>query len=66
MLPGVLEYVFARDGQALLYAVSSRKEEENGAYAVTPGAEGAPVALLAGKGRSRSSPSTGSRDRPPS
>jgi dipeptidyl aminopeptidase/acylaminoacyl peptidase len=50
---GVLEYAFARDGQTLLYAVSSRNEAENGAFAVTPGTEAPPVALLAGKGRYR-------------
>jgi dipeptidyl aminopeptidase/acylaminoacyl peptidase len=47
----VLEYSFARDGKTLLYAVSSKKEEENGAFAVAPGSDAAPVALLAGKGK---------------
>src|SRR5262245_54304044 len=50
-VPDVLEYSLARDGRTLLYAVSSKKEEQNGVYAVTPGADGAPAALLAGKGK---------------
>ena len=47
----VLEYSFARDGKTLLYAVSSKKEEENGVFAVTPGSGAAPAALLSGKGK---------------
>ena len=47
----VLEYSFARDGKTLLFAVSARKEAENGVFAVTPGNDSAPAALLAGKGR---------------
>ena len=47
----VLEYAFPRDGKVLLYAVSSRKPEENGVYAVTPGTDSAPQPLLNGKGR---------------
>lgn len=46
-----LEISFARDGRTLLYTVSSRKEEDNGLFSVTPGTEAAPAALLAGKGR---------------
>ena len=49
--PNVLDCSFARDGKTLLFTVSSRKEEENGAFAVTPGTDAAPVALLAGKGK---------------
>ena len=48
---GVIEYSFARDGQALVYAVSSRKEEENGVYSVILGNEAPAAALLSGKGR---------------
>ncbi|HEX6737812.1 MAG TPA: prolyl oligopeptidase family serine peptidase, partial [Vicinamibacteria bacterium] len=51
VFPAVLEYTFARDGRTLLFAVSSRKEDENGVFAVTPGNDAAPQALLAGKGR---------------
>jgi hypothetical protein len=47
----VLEYSFARDGRTLAYTVGSRKQEENGVFAVTPGAGAAPAGLLAGKGK---------------
>ncbi len=47
----VAEFSFANDGKALLFAVASRKEETNGVYAVTPGQDSAPVALLSGKGK---------------
>ncbi len=46
-----LEYTFSKDAKSLVYAVSSRKEETNGLFAVTPGADGAPAELLTGKGR---------------
>jgi dipeptidyl aminopeptidase/acylaminoacyl peptidase len=51
ILPNVLDYSFARDGKTLLYTVSARAEESNGVYALTPGSEVAPLALLSGKGR---------------
>ncbi len=51
VFPGVLDYSFARDGKTLIYSVSSRKEEDNGVYAVTPGTDAAPVALASGKGK---------------
>ncbi|MBI4890704.1 MAG: S9 family peptidase, partial [Acidobacteria bacterium] len=47
----VAEYSFARDGKTLVYAVSSRKEEENGVFAATPGVDAAPAALRAAKGK---------------
>ncbi|MFN7949536.1 MAG: prolyl oligopeptidase family serine peptidase [Blastocatellia bacterium] len=47
----VLEYTFSKDAKSLVYAVSSKKEETNGLFAVTPGTDGAPAELLAGKGR---------------
>lgn len=47
----VLDYSFSKDAGTLVYAVSSRKEETNGLYAVTPGNEAAPADLLTGKGR---------------
>ncbi|HRH40475.1 MAG TPA: prolyl oligopeptidase family serine peptidase [Pyrinomonadaceae bacterium] len=47
----VLEYSFSKDGKTLVYAVSSKKEETNGAFAVTPQTDAAPVALLAGAGK---------------
>jgi dipeptidyl aminopeptidase/acylaminoacyl peptidase len=50
-IASVLDYHFARDGLTLLYAVSSRQGEDNGVYALTPGTDAAPAALLTGKGR---------------
>jgi dipeptidyl aminopeptidase/acylaminoacyl peptidase len=47
----VVEYSFARDGKTLLYTVSSPRKEENGVFAVVPGAASAPLPLLAGHGR---------------
>lgn len=47
----VLEYSFSKDAKSLIYAVSSRKEETNGAFVVTPQTDGAPIALLAGAGK---------------
>lgn len=47
----VLEYSFTKDAKTLAYAVSSRKEETNGAFAVTPQTDAAPVKLLAGAGK---------------
>jgi dipeptidyl aminopeptidase/acylaminoacyl peptidase len=46
-----LDYSFSKDAGALVFSVSSRKEENNGVYAVTPGNDGAPVDLLTGKGK---------------
>jgi dipeptidyl aminopeptidase/acylaminoacyl peptidase len=47
----VLEYSLSKDAKNLLYAVSSKKEETNGVYALTTATTDAPVALLAGKGK---------------
>ncbi|MEK7723310.1 MAG: hypothetical protein AAB336_03100, partial [Acidobacteriota bacterium] len=47
----VLEYSFSKDAKSLLYTVSSRKEETNGAFAVTPQTDASPVALLTGAGK---------------
>jgi dipeptidyl aminopeptidase/acylaminoacyl peptidase len=47
----VTEYSMSKDGKTLAYTVASKKEESNGAYAVVPGTDQAPVTLLAGKGR---------------
>ncbi|MGE0129362.1 MAG: alpha/beta hydrolase family protein [Blastocatellales bacterium] len=46
-----LEYSFSKDARTLAFTVSSRKEEANGVYATTPGADAAPVDLLTGKGK---------------
>mgnify|MGYP000629465408 CR=1 FL=1 len=48
----VLEYAAARDGNALLFAVSSKTEADNGVFALSPGAgQEAPKALASGPGR---------------
>jgi dipeptidyl aminopeptidase/acylaminoacyl peptidase len=47
----VLEYSFSKDAKTLVYAVSSKAEETNGVYAVTPGTSGPSAALLTGKGK---------------
>jgi dipeptidyl aminopeptidase/acylaminoacyl peptidase len=47
----VLEYSFSKDAKNIVYTVSSKKEESNGIYAITPGSDGMPVELLAGKGK---------------
>jgi dipeptidyl aminopeptidase/acylaminoacyl peptidase len=47
----VLDYSFSKDAKTLVYTVSSKKEEMNGVYVVTPQAESAPVALITGKGK---------------
>jgi dipeptidyl aminopeptidase/acylaminoacyl peptidase len=47
----VLDYTFAKDAKTLVFTVASKKEETNGAFAVTPGSDAAPVALLAGAGK---------------
>ena len=47
----VAEYSISKDAKALVFAVASHKEESNGVYDATPGNDGAPAALLSGKGR---------------
>ncbi len=47
----VLDYSFSKDAKTLVFAVASKKEETNGAFAVAPGADGAPAALLSGPGK---------------
>lgn len=51
VFPNVLEYSFARDGRVLVFTVASRTETDNGVYALTPGASGAPIALASGPGQ---------------
>ncbi|MDX2032075.1 MAG: prolyl oligopeptidase family serine peptidase [Blastocatellia bacterium] len=46
-----LEYSFSKDAKSLVYAVSARKEETNGLFMATPGAEGPATELLSGKGK---------------
>jgi dipeptidyl aminopeptidase/acylaminoacyl peptidase len=50
-IPNVTELTFLRDGKLLVYAIGSRKSEENGVFAFTPGADVPPLKILAGKGR---------------
>jgi len=47
----VLDYSLSKDAKTLVYTVASKKEETNGVYVVTPQSDGAPVSLLAGKGK---------------
>jgi len=47
----VLEFAFSDDAKSLVYAVSSKQEETNGVFAVTPGSAAAPTGLLSGKGQ---------------
>ena len=47
----VMDYSFTKDGKTLVFAVSSRKDENNGAFAYTPGSDGPPTALLKGPGK---------------
>jgi len=47
----VLEYSMSKDGRTLLYAVSAKKEEKNGLFAVEPQSSASAVALLAGRGQ---------------
>jgi dipeptidyl aminopeptidase/acylaminoacyl peptidase len=51
VLNDVTEYSLTRDGKALVYAVSSRKEESNGVYVLAPPTATVPTAILSGKGR---------------
>src|SRR6266849_2329452 len=47
----VLGYTVSKDAKTLLYAVSSKKEETNGVYAVAAQNDAALVPLLSGKGK---------------
>ncbi len=47
----VLDYSFSKDAKSLVFAVSSKKEETNGAFAVTPQSDAGPVSLLNGPGK---------------
>ena len=50
-LADVLDFGLARDAGVLWFTTSSKKEEDNGIYSLTPGSTGAPTALLKGKGK---------------
>ncbi|HEY2917360.1 MAG TPA: hypothetical protein VGK77_00055, partial [Candidatus Binatia bacterium] len=47
----VLDFTLSKDARTLAFTVSSKKEETNGVYVVTPQTDAAPVSLLAGKGK---------------
>jgi len=47
----VLDYNFSKDAKTIVYTVSSKNEETNGVYVLTPQSDAAPTALLAGKGK---------------
>jgi dipeptidyl aminopeptidase/acylaminoacyl peptidase len=49
-VPDVVSFVLSKDGKCLVYAVSSKKAETNGIYALAPGSAASPRALLKGKG----------------
>ena len=49
--PDALEYSISKDARSLVFTVSSRKEETNGAFAVATSTPDPPVALLTGKGK---------------
>src|SRR6267154_1188013 len=46
-----LDYTLSKDAKTLVFAVSSKKEETNGLYVLSTQSAGAPLALLAGKGK---------------
>ncbi|HKV33081.1 MAG TPA: prolyl oligopeptidase family serine peptidase [Pyrinomonadaceae bacterium] len=47
----VLDFTISKDAKTLVYTVSSRNEETNGLYAAATENDGAPTALLSGKGK---------------
>jgi len=47
----VLDFSLSKDAKTLVFAVSSKKDDTNGVYAVTTQADGAPAVLLSGKGK---------------
>ena len=50
-LADVLEFGLTRDADVLWFTTSSKKEDDNGIYALKPGSSDAPTALLKGKGK---------------
>ena len=47
----VLDFAFSKDGKSLVFATSSKREDSNGVYSVTPQVDAAPTTLLVGKGK---------------
>src|SRR5437764_7769408 len=50
-LNDVLDYTLSKDAKTLAYTVSSKKEETNGVFILSPQSDAAPASLLAGKGK---------------
>ena len=46
-----LDYTLSKDAKTLIFTVSSKKEDTNGVFMVTPQTDATPVSLLAGKGK---------------
>jgi dienelactone hydrolase len=51
ILEEVSEHTITRDGKMLVYAVSSKNDEQNGVYTITDLPKGVPMPLVSGKGR---------------
>lgn len=47
----VLDYTFSKDAGSLVFAVSSRKEQNNGAFAISPQSDAGPRTLQSGPGK---------------
>src|SRR5882724_2921639 len=47
----VTDFSLSKDAKSLVYTVSSKKNETNGAYSVSTGSADAPTALISGKGK---------------
>jgi dipeptidyl aminopeptidase/acylaminoacyl peptidase len=47
----VLDFTISKDAKTLVFTTSARKEESNGVFAVSTGADGEPTVLLTGKGK---------------
>jgi dipeptidyl aminopeptidase/acylaminoacyl peptidase len=47
----VLDFSFSKDAKTLAYTVSSKNEETNGVYVMSPQSDATPAVLLAGKGK---------------
>jgi dipeptidyl aminopeptidase/acylaminoacyl peptidase len=47
----VLDFSLSKDAKTIVYTVSSKNEDINGVYVLSPQSDAAPAALLAGKGK---------------
>ncbi|HYX26945.1 MAG TPA: prolyl oligopeptidase family serine peptidase, partial [Pyrinomonadaceae bacterium] len=50
-IPDVLDFNFSKDAKTIAYTVSSKSEETNGVYILTPQTDVPAVSLLSGKGK---------------